>query len=73
MMNRRWPEDILPSTSCSNVAGWNPQYVQLCGAFRPIWYSKVLVWHHCHHVFENSWIRQSKPLLFFLVFTTSRF
>ena len=23
------------------------------------------VWHHCHHVFENFWMRQSKLSLFF--------
>ena len=27
--------------------------------------SKVLVWHHCHHVFANFWTRQSRPSLFF--------
>ena len=29
------------------------------------WDSKVLVWHHCHHVLARFLTRQSRPLLFF--------
>ena len=27
----------------------------------PTWVSQVLVWHHCHHVFARSWMRQFRP------------
>ena len=35
----------------------------LWDAFRFIWDSKVLVWHHCHHVFVSFWTRQSSLVL----------
>ena len=49
------------------AAGWNPQHVRSysLGCIPPIWVPQVLVSHHCHHVFANFWMRQSRPLLFF--------
>ena len=43
-------------STCSNA---------FCGAFLPIWVSKVLVWHHSHHVIAYFWTRQSRLSLFF--------
>ena len=34
-------------------------------SFSSTWVPQVLVWHHCHHVFERSWTRQSRPSPFF--------
>ena len=51
---RKWQVGI--HNTCSNV---------ICGAFPLIWVSKVLVWHHCHHVIANFWTRQSRLSLFF--------
>ena len=42
---------------------WIPQYVQSYSLvyFLTIWVSQVHVWHHCHHVFEIFWMKQSRP------------
>ena len=68
MLSRRQYKDILPNTPCvrcrrsgiHNTCSHAP-----LGCISPTWDSQVHVWHHCHHVFANSWTRQSRPSLFF--------
>ena len=49
----------------SPVGCQNTCSLSLCGAFPTSGSHKVLVWHHCYHVFASSWMRQSRPSFFF--------
>ena len=57
--------DTLRGTPCVSVADWNQQNVCICALFGEVirLAPKMLVWHHCQHVFAIPWTKQSRPSL----------